>query len=151
MYMYINLDALADLAFDRAMPFYRGVPSEVRVSSHAVQRFRERTDISAIDEINDFVDNAIQWGRNITSYTGVYRQFMLERTAHGCWPITYRGLLLLLSPDRTTVITVYPLPYWFFNELPRCNAPENRLIGWGSRFLDRLGTLCNQLFTGKPV
>lgn len=149
--MYINLDALADLAFDRATPFYRGVPSEVRVSSHAVQRFRERTDISAIDEINDFVDNAIQWGRNITSYTGVYRQFMLERTAHGCWPITYRGLLLLLSPDRTTVITVYPLPYWFFNELPRCNAPENRLIGWGSRFLDRLGTLCNQLFTGKPV
>lgn len=148
--MYLDLDALADLSFDAAS-FHHSTPPKVRISSHAVQRFHQRTDIAGIDEIEAFVDNAMKWGRNITSYSGIYRQFLIERTTHGFWPITYRGLLLLLSPDHTTVVTVYPLPYWFFNELPCCNAPENRLREWGSKFLNRFRSLCNQLLTGKPV
>ncbi|MGN1019223.1 MAG: hypothetical protein ACI4O7_02515 [Aristaeellaceae bacterium] len=130
--MYINLNALAGLACEYATFGHCSAPAEVHVSAHALQRFRERTGMTDADEIQHFVNEAVRVGRGFQSFSGAYRQFMLEKAHHGYWPIACRGLLLVLSPDRTTVVTVYPLPEWFIHEPAFRSAP-------GERFPDRGG------------
>lgn len=141
--MYIDLDAFNDFesfnSFNQQAynnPFTR--PSEVHASAHAIQRFRERTVLVTMNDINRFIQSALAWGKDVYSYTGPNRQYLLAKTAHNYWPITYQGVLLLLSPDKRTVVTVYLLPSWFYDELPTCNVARYSLF---KSFLERFKKL----------
>ena len=126
-------------------------PSMVRISGHALKRFRERTDLETNAEIIKFVDEALVYGKTIQAYSDDCRAFLIDKVYRGnCYPITYRGLLLLLSLDLTTVVTVYPLHYFFFSDLPRFNARahNNRLLEFSR---NRFGDLYHRSTTCWPA
>lgn len=124
----------------------------IHITFHARRRFAERTDIPET-EVNLFVQDAVLFGRCMSSYSGPNLRFMYEKASGGLWPITYRGLMLLFSPIDYSLVTVYPLPSWFFNELPCVNPKETFFTRIAARMSDGLTFMRNlyhQIRTGRP-
>lgn len=124
----------------------------IHITSHARQRFAERTGIPD-EEVPLFVLDAVRWGRSMNSYRGPYLRFLYEKASGGLWPITYGGLMLLFSPTDYSLVTVYELPGWFYNELPSANAKETffaRVVARMSEGLMFMRNLYRQIRTGRP-
>ena len=86
------------------------------VTAHARKRFYERTDICP-DEVDEFVSLAVRYGKTWHDYQGIYRQYLLDKASNGCEALVYGGLLLLFAPNLS-LVTLYSLPAWFFEQLP---------------------------------
>jgi len=87
--------------------------TSVHLSAHAIKRFQERTPFQSPIMAQNFAQEALQQGRSIKDFIGACRVFLQEKTRGGYHPVVWRGLLLVFSPDQSTVVTVYRVPTWF--------------------------------------
>lgn len=81
-------------------------------SRHSLERAKERLGFNR-KYASSVIENGIQRGRAACRFKpGAEKEWLANRSQHGCQALAYNGLCIIVSLDGNCV-TVYRLPQWF--------------------------------------
>lgn len=82
------------------------------VTTHGIQRAKERQNLKNIRSVEKTVQLAIQRGRRAEDCTSWERNYLSKECRNGCTAVAYNNFCYIIN-DTGICVTIYPLPAWF--------------------------------------
>lgn len=91
---------------------------EIKVSLHAYERFKERISKLDVDQVSDYAEKSIQFGRDMDHFDGqmavefMNRKFLSRKTMKNQMIKIYKGVIFIFYEDSKCLYlkTVYQFP-----------------------------------------
>lgn len=82
-----------------------------KLSTHSIDRFRQRTDLSKSRDMKRLFTNALKRGNNPDHYHGAFEQYLAShkrKSTHGVK--VYANLVFIYNKRSRTLVTVFKVP-----------------------------------------